>query len=100
MRCMQYIPRDLQGRLYDNREDRTDKKQPDFTGVVCVGGELYRVAAWKNTAGIGGLHKTNLSIYLTPEAEAKAADAVRDAKEKAKSQKGREQVDFSFLMGD
>lgn len=43
-----FIPENLTGRMFDNRQDKTSKKQPDCTGTVNIDGVIYRVAAWYN----------------------------------------------------
>lgn len=45
---MAFTPDELRGRLFDNREDRKNKRQPDYTGTVTVKGRVYRISGWYN----------------------------------------------------
>src|SRR5215204_3411911 len=41
--------------LFDNQDDKSNSKGPDFTGQVNVGGEFFRVALWYTRDGdLGG----------------------------------------------
>jgi len=62
---MAYEPKDMTGRIYDNKASKTNEKQPDFTGTINVHGELIRVAAWyyppseTSRTGTYGIQLTN-----------------------------------------
>lgn len=62
---MAYAPKDMAGRIYDNKASKTKKSQPDYTGTINVRGELIRVAGWyqppdeKHRVGSIGLSLTN-----------------------------------------
>lgn len=43
---MAYTPKDMSGRIFDNSADRTNDKQPNWTGTVNIRGEILRVAGW------------------------------------------------------
>ena len=67
---MSYELRDLQGSLFPN--ERATGRQPELTGKVMVGGQLYRIAAWRRTT------PTNAGYYslaLTPMTNAQPQPA-------------------------
>lgn len=43
-----FIPKEGQGRIFDNRPNKTEKAQPDYTGSMMVGGKHWRVVGWSN----------------------------------------------------
>ena len=45
---MPFVPKDLTGRLFDNRADRRNKSQPDYAGTVSIHGEVFRIVGWYN----------------------------------------------------
>lgn len=91
-----YDPSDMTGRLYDNRDRRTNRRQPDFTGKVRIRGELLRVAGWFNAPSEYCDVKT-VSLRFDEEKKAEQADKARNERDLAKAAKAREQVSFDFL---
>lgn len=45
---MAYTPKDMSGRIFDNKPDKTNDRQPDYTGTAVINGQLLRVAGWYN----------------------------------------------------
>jgi hypothetical protein len=86
----------MTGRLYDNRDRRTNRRQPDFTGKVRIRGELLRVAGWFNAPSEFCDVKT-VSLRFDEEKQAEQAEQARNARDLAKAAEGREQVSFEFL---
>jgi len=77
---MAYTPKDLTGRIFSNQGDKTNDKQPDYSGTINVRGEIFRVAAWHSPPS--EQHRTaNFGLVLTNKDEYDAQ--VRQRKEGA-----------------
>lgn len=40
--------KDNTGRMFDNKADKTNEKQPDYSGTAMVNGVFMHVVAWRN----------------------------------------------------
>ncbi len=43
-----YIPKELAGKMFDNRDDKRSKRSPDYTGTALINGQHFRVIGWYN----------------------------------------------------
>jgi len=79
----QFIPENMRGRVFDNRQDRRSTKGPDFSGTATVNGRLVRVAQWFNPPderhpkGSFGIHFENEDDYQDRRAQEAGAKAAR-----------------------
>lgn len=73
-------PNELRGAIFQNRYKEKDN-QPDFSGMVTVKGEEYRIAGWLRTSKAGQQYT---SIALTPQAEIDARKEARRQEEQSK----------------
>ena len=74
---------DLRGYLYKNK-NKTQPKQPDFTGKATIKGEVWQASAWENQDKVTG--ETYLSItYSVPRPRTEGTNAGTNAAPAAKS---------------
>jgi hypothetical protein len=66
-----------QGSLHPNEAKTAEGKQPDFTGKVCIGGVVYRLAGWRYVTG-RGKHWMSLKAELPRQRDGTAPPAPRE----------------------
>lgn len=43
-----FTPDDMTGKAFDQKAEKRHNNQPDYTGLICIRGEVFRVAMWHN----------------------------------------------------
>lgn len=80
-----FTPDDMTGKAFDQKAEKRHDSQPDYTGRVCVRGEVYRVAMWHNPP----TERCKVSTYnmkLETEAEYQARILKAKARQERSSQ--------------
>lgn len=74
-----FTPDDMTGKAFDQKAEKRHNNQPDYTGRICIRGEVFRVAMWHNPP----TERCKVSTYnIKLETEAEHQARLDQAKEK------------------